>query len=129
MPVETLIVDDSDTFRRILGTRLEHLGCRIVAEARNAPQALDLFRAHEPRLVTLDLLMPGSDELTANDLFLKIREESPATVIVIISTHSRDPNASHFLAAGALAYLEKNFMNFDQLAAKLKAAFPEMGTR
>ena len=129
MPVETLIVDDSDTFRRILGTRLQQLGCTIVAEARTAAQGLDLFRTHQPRLVTLDLLMPGSDQLTANDLFTRIREESPATVIIIISTHSRDPNASHFLAAGALAYMEKNFMNFDQLAAKLKAAFPEIGTR
>lgn len=127
MPIETLIVDDSDSFRRVLGGRLERLGCQIVGEARTAAEGLDLFRARNPRLVTLDLVMPGSEQMSADDLFLTIRQESPATTIVIISTHSRGLNASHFLSAGAVAYVEKTFMSFDQLSATLKGVFPELG--
>jgi two-component system chemotaxis response regulator CheY len=127
MPVKTLIVDDSDTFRRILGARLERIGCQIIGEARTAAEGLDLFRARNPRLVTLDLVMPGSEQFSADDLFLTIRRESPPTAIVILSTHSRDANAEHFLAAGAVAYMEKNFISFDRLADTLKGVFPELG--
>ena len=127
MPVETLIVDDSDTFRRILGARLERIGCQIIGEARTAAEGLDLFRARNPRLVTLDLVMPGSEQFSVDDLFLTIRRESPPTAIVILSTHSRDANAEHFLAAGAVAYMEKNFISFDRLADTLKGVFPELG--
>src|ERR1700736_6323338 len=116
MPIETLIVDDSDTFRRILRARLENMGCKIVAEARTAAEGIELFRAHGPRLVTLDLVMPEAEKMGADALFLAIRTESPETAIVVISTHPRDPNAAHFLAAGAVAYMEKSFMSFDRLA-------------
>jgi len=126
MPIETLIVDDSDTLRRILAVRLESMGCRIVAEARSAVEGLALFRARKPRLVTLDLVMPGSERLGAQELFTTIRKESPSTAIVVISTHPRDANGAHFLAAGAIAYMEKNFMSFDQLAVTLKSVFPEL---
>ena len=127
MLVKTLIVDDSDTFRRVLRARLERIGCKIVGEARTAAEAMELFHVHNPHLVTLDLVMPESEQLSADALFLAIRSESPETAIVIISTHARDPNASHFLSAGAIAYIEKNFMSFDLLAARLKSAFPDMG--
>ena len=127
MPIETLIVDDSEIFRRILGARLESMGCEIVGEARTAAEGLDLFRSLSPRLVTLDLVMPGSEQLGADDLFTTIRKESPTTAIVVISTHSRDANAEHFLAAGAVAYMEKNFISFDRLADTLEGVFPELG--
>ena len=127
MPIETLIVDDSEIFRRILGARLESMGCEIVGEARTAAEGLDLFRSLSPRLVTLDLVMPGSEQLGADDLFTTIRKESPTTAIVVISTHFRDANAEHFLAAGAVAYTEKNFISFDRLADTLEGVFPELG--
>jgi DNA-binding NarL/FixJ family response regulator len=124
MPVDTLIIEDSDTFRRILGAWLERLGLKIVGEARSATEGLELFHAHNPSLVTLDLVMPGFEHLSASDLFFTMRQESPGTAIVVISAHPRNSNARHFLAAGAVAYMEKNFMSFDQLAVTLKSVFP-----
>jgi DNA-binding NarL/FixJ family response regulator len=127
LPVETLIIDDSDTFRRILRARLESIGCEIVGEAYSAAEGLELFRAHRPRLVTLDLIMPESEKMDADALFLAVRKESPETAIVVISANRRDLNASHFLAAGAIAYLDKSFMNFDRMTDTLKRVFPELG--
>ena len=124
MPVETLIIEDSDTFRRILGAWLERLGFQIVGEARSAAEGLELFHAYNPSLVTLDLVMPDFEHLSPSDLFFTIRRESPGTAIVVISAHSRNSSAQRFLAAGAVAYMEKNFMSFDQLAATLKSVFP-----
>jgi DNA-binding NarL/FixJ family response regulator len=113
LPVETLIVDDSDAFRRFLRARLESVGCEIVGEARTAAEGLDVFHTQTPRLVTLDLAMPEPQKLSADALFLTIRSESPETAIVVISASRRDLSASHFLAAGAIAYIEKTFMNFN----------------
>jgi len=110
----------------VLRAHLERIGCQIVGEARSATEGLDLFRARNPHLVTLDLVMPGSEQFSANDLFFTMRRESPPTTIVILSSHPRGSNAEHFLAAGAVAYMEKSFISFDQLAITLKSVFPEL---
>jgi len=126
MPLDTLIVDDSESFRRLLRARLESLGCQIVAQAANSEAALPLFRIHNPRLVTLDLVMTEADRFGAKQLFSTIRSESPETAILVISARSRHSDASSFLAAGAIGYLEKSFMDFDKVATVLKRIFPEI---
>src|SRR5207253_6423119 len=114
MSVDTLVVDDSAAFRRLLQSRLENIGCRIVAQAENSKDGLELFRAHNPQLVTLDLMMPN-DDFGPKELFSFIRSESPKTAIVIISVHLQNANASAFLADGAVAYIEKSFMDFSKI--------------
>jgi two-component system chemotaxis response regulator CheY len=126
MSVDTLIVDDSALFRRVLQSRLENIGCRIVAQADNSSDGLELFRAHNPQLVTLDLMMPNPDDFGPKELFSSIRSESPKTAIVIISVHLQNANASAFLADGALAYIEKSFMDFSKIAVMLRKVFPEL---
>jgi DNA-binding NarL/FixJ family response regulator len=126
MSVDTLIVDDSAVFRHVLQSRLENIGCRIVAQAENSKDGLESFRAYHPQLVTLDLMMPNPDNFGPKELFSSIRSESPQTAIVVISVHSRDANASAFLAAGAVAYIEKSFMDFSKLVVALLKMFPEL---
>jgi DNA-binding NarL/FixJ family response regulator len=125
MPIDTLIVDDSAVFRRVLQSRLENIGCRIVAQAENSKDGLELFRTHHPQLVILDLMMPTPDNFGPKELFSSIRSESPETAVVIISIHLRNANAAAFLAAGAVAYIEKSFMDFSKLVITLRRIFPE----
>ncbi len=127
MAVTALIVDDSDPFRILLRTRLERIGCKVVGEAKDSKDALQLFRRLKPQVVTLDLIMPDAPEFGSKELFEKIREESPRTAVIILSVKSRHANASRFLARGAVAYLEKSFVNFDEIQTKLKHLFPELG--
>jgi two-component system, chemotaxis family, chemotaxis protein CheY len=126
MAVTVLLVDDSADFRFLLRKRLEQIGCRIVAEAADSESGLELFRAYRPQLVTLDLMMPDSPKFTSKELFRAIRNEAPQTAVLVISTQSRSSNASSFLAAGATAFFEKSFMNFDEVRKKLQAIFPEI---
>jgi CheY-like chemotaxis protein len=108
-----------------------------------------LFRELDPDIVTLDLIMPQLDDLNADGLFKIIRREKPATSVIVISSmprqrlvdrrtlgneerqHSDDPSeglsALHYLSQGAIAYLEKPFVNFDQLRDKLEVLYPQMG--
>ncbi|HYA34822.1 MAG TPA: response regulator [Candidatus Binataceae bacterium] len=126
MAVNTLIVDDSVAFRSLLSKRLERIGCTILAEAGNARQALDLFHAIKPDLVTMDLMMPDEPSFTSRELFQTIRAESPKTAIIVISVQSKVANAATFLSEGAAAYLEKSFINFDEVRKKLESLFPEL---
>jgi two-component system chemotaxis response regulator CheY len=126
MAVEVMIVDDSEEFRYLLRKRLESYGCEVIAEAANAREGLDLFRAKRPRLVTLDLLMPDDPQFVPRDLFRQIRRESPQTAIVVISVLRANSNASSFLREGALAYWEKSFLNFDDVRRRLAGIFPEI---
>lgn len=84
------------------------------------------FSQLAPRLVTLDLSMPDTPDFSAFELFTKIHAESPEAAVIVISVHPRYANASRFLALGAVAYLEKAFMDFKLLRSRLEHRFPEL---
>jgi two-component system chemotaxis response regulator CheY len=121
-----LIVDDSESFRALLRKRLMGLGCWVVGEAGTAREGLQKFRELHPRLVTLDVMMPDSPDFTAKELFAAIRKERPETAIIVISTLPKVPNAAAFVAQGAIAYMQKAFMDFGELKSKLAAVFPDL---
>ncbi len=122
--IPTLIIEDAAPTRRMLRARLEALGCTIVGEAENQAQALVMFRELNPVLVTLDLIMPQVDALTTEELFKIIRTEKPKVSVIVISSSSRQLSAVPYMSQGAIAYLEKPFVNFDQLRDKLEFLYP-----
>jgi CheY-like chemotaxis protein len=61
--VDILIVEDDASLRAALRLLLEQNGYRCV-EASNGREALSLARAHLPRYVLLDLILPGLDGFT-----------------------------------------------------------------
>ena len=125
MAVATLIVDDSGDTRTWLRHHLEELGCDVVGEATNAAEGLRLFEALRPQLVTLDLVMPNIDGMTAMDLFHRMSQEDADTSVLIVSV--RPLGDSHdFLKMGAIGYLEKPFIDFDQVGKLLRDCFPEL---
>jgi DNA-binding NtrC family response regulator len=126
--VRTLIVEDSIPTRRMLRARLETLGCTIVGEAENPTQGLKLFRELAPEINTLDLIMPQVDDLNTEALFKIIREERPQVSVIVISSSSKAMTAANYISQGAIAYLEKPFVNFDQLRDKLDHLYPQMSS-
>ena len=126
--IKTLIVEDSIPTRRMLRARLETLGCTVVGEAENPTQGLKLFRELDPQLITLDLIMPQVDDLNTERLFKIIREEKPETSVIVISSSSKALTAMNYISQGAIAYLEKPFVNFDQLRDKLEYLYPQGGS-
>ncbi len=118
--IRTLIVEDSIPTRRMLRARMETLGCIIVGEAENPTQGLKLFRELDPQVITLDLIMPQVDDFNTERLFKVIREEKPDTRVIVIRSSSKAMTAAACTSRrGAVAYLEKPFVNFDQLREKL----------
>ncbi|MEA2757072.1 MAG: two-component system, chemotaxis family, chemotaxis protein CheY [Aliidongia sp.] len=57
-----LIIDDDAGMLRVIARILEAAGYDILI-AENGVVGMELFRTHRPRLVIIDLLMPGKDGL------------------------------------------------------------------
>ena len=83
---------------------------RIVGEASNGQEAVELFQIHRPNVTLLDLQMPVMSGL---DALLAIRRISDSARVIIITTFPGDVQASRALKAGAAGYLLKGSMRKD----------------
>ena len=116
--IRTLLVDDASDFRALLRLTLEESGFRVVDEAENGVEAVELARRHQPDLVLLDVSMPVRDGIEALPL---IRSVSPASCVVMLSSVEADRLEDEAAELGAAAYLEKGIEPHD-LVRELRAA-------
>jgi len=90
----------------------------VVAEASDVDSARRYVRGHHPQVLVLDLNMPGGSSLQAIPL---IREESPATQIVVLTMQQEPAFAREALGAGALGYVLKEAAD-DELVESVRRA-------
>jgi DNA-binding NarL/FixJ family response regulator len=110
-----LIADDHPLIRSGLRSVLERHGeFRVVAEAANGSEAIDLAALHKPDVVLLDVGMP---RLTGLDAAKYILEKSPKSRIVIVSMHADEGYVLRALNAGAIGYLLKASQDTEVLEA------------
>jgi two-component system, chemotaxis family, chemotaxis protein CheY len=83
-----LIVDDALFMRRLIRTALEPLGFEVIGEGSNGREAVELFTATKPDLVTLDIVMPEMDGLEALASIRAADKQVP--VIMITAVDQRD---------------------------------------
>jgi DNA-binding NarL/FixJ family response regulator len=101
-----IIVDDHELARSGLRSMLEgERGLEMVGEGTNGREAVELCRALRPDLALLDIRMPELDGLAATRL---IKQECPATSVLIITTHESPDYLLAALKAGAAGYLLKD---------------------
>ena len=100
-----VLVDDHPVLREGLRVLLgEHTSCRIVGEAGNGQEAIDLCDELSPDLVLMDITMPGVNGITATQT---ITEKHPLTSVLILSINADRRFVTSAFAAGAKAYLIK----------------------
>ncbi|HKV55897.1 MAG TPA: response regulator [Candidatus Binataceae bacterium] len=130
MALRAVIVDDSPLARRIIRHHLVKLGCKVVGEAETAAQAVKVFQALKPELITLDVMMPEVDGYDAMRAFLEIKSLAPATAIVVVSAVPFGKVRENFLAAGALDYIVKPFnqFSFEPVRQKLVRVFRDLAS-
>jgi len=104
MSVRTVIIDDSSfivlQLTKLLGERMGH---HIVAVGRDGNEAVDLYRMHQPDLITMDLSMPHK---CGADAIEEILDEYPKANIVIISS-VRGNDILSAIQKGARGFVEK----------------------
>lgn len=101
-----VVADDSQTLRRLLMAILGHMGVRVVGEAYDGKQAIELVSAHTPDLVCLDLEMPVMDGLEALKI---IRDQNPLTKAVMITAVASRETFNRAANTGAKGYIIKPF--------------------
>lgn len=86
----------------------------VVAEAVNGEQACVLYRLHSPDVALIDMRMPVKSGFEA---LAEIRAEFPSARIVALSTFGGDEDIRRAMALGANAYLTKDFLDGELVAA------------
>jgi len=80
---------------------------RVVAEANDGDEALELFRKHRPDVTLMDIRMPKVNGIAA---IAAIRQEFPHARIIVLTTAGGDALAIRAFKAGAVGYLLKNLL-------------------
>jgi two-component system response regulator NreC len=117
----TIVIADDHTIVRsglkmLLATEK---GFEVVAEAGDVPEALRKVRAYKPRVLMLDLSMPGGSSI---DAIPAIREASPDTAIVVLTMEDDPGFARAAMRAGALAFVLKEAADHELVEAVRQAA-------
>lgn len=118
--ITLLLADDHAMVRRGVRAYLEtHDDIQIVGEAASGAEAVQLCAELIPDVVLLDLVMPGMDGVEATR---QIKQISPRTHVVILTSYHDDIHVWPAIKAGALSYLLKDVSSEELLAAIRKAA-------
>ncbi|HUP57684.1 MAG TPA: sigma-54 dependent transcriptional regulator, partial [Bdellovibrionota bacterium] len=115
-----LVVDDEDTIRNLLKTRLSREGWEICV-ASNAQEAEHVIGAKDVGVMITDLKMPGKDGLA---LMAACKGKSSHTRVIMITGHGDKEVAVKALRQGASDYLEKPF-DTDELCHTVKRCLRE----
>ena len=89
----------------------------IVGQASNGREAIQLFRAHHPDVVLMDLQMP---EMNGLDALIAIRGEAPEARVIVLTTYAGDTQVLRAIKAGARGYLLKSSLH-EELLATIRA--------
>jgi len=110
-----MIADSFDVVRR--GVRLlveTHDYCRVVGEACNGRDALTMARDTRPNIAIVDYSLP---ELNGLDLAYEIRKASPATEVLIFTSHNREEIVVSVLRSGVRGFVLKSDPDDSLMAA------------
>jgi DNA-binding NarL/FixJ family response regulator len=114
-PVRILLVDDHAIVREGLRALLDDVnGMRIVGEATNGDEAVEMAARLEPNLVLMDLKMPG---LPAPDAIRTIRARNPSIQVLMLTSYAEDQQVQKVISAGALGYVLKDVAKAELLRA------------
>ena len=114
-PPLVLVVDDEAPIREIVRRYLQADGVEVL-EASDGNTALQLFDAHAPDVVVLDVMLPGIDGI---EVLRRIRTRSDAYV-VMVTARTEETDRLIGLSVGADDYVTKPFSP-RELAARVKA--------
>ncbi len=118
--IKIIIADDQRLMREGLKTILElEEDMTVLGAAANGKEALELCRRLAPDIVLMDIRMPEMDGVEATKL---ITAESPATLIIVVTTFDDDELIIKALKAGAKTYLLKDLPS-EKLLSAIRATY------
>jgi YesN/AraC family two-component response regulator len=112
--IAVLIVDDHRIMRQgLVGLMRSEADIRVVGEAQNGDEAIELVDKLHPDVVIMDVNLGETSGLQLTKIILARR---PTTRVIGLSMHEGDDIASAMKEAGAVAYLSKSVASTDLVA-------------
>ncbi len=108
--IKVLICDDSILVRKKMSDILKAAGITEIYDAKDGVQAVEQFKAHNPDLTFMDIVMP---EKTGIEALREIKEYNPAAKVVMASTVGTQSNLTDAITAGAFEFLQKPVQDDD----------------
>jgi len=105
--IRVLVADDSMTVRkRLIQTLSTDPALEVIAEARDGRTATELCQRLRPDVITMDVMMPVMDGVTATEY---IMANCPTPILMVSASSNRGHALQTFdaLAAGAIDVLDK----------------------
>jgi NarL family two-component system response regulator LiaR len=117
--IRVLLVDDHEVVRNGMRAYLDsHPDFEVVGEAASGGEAVGLVKKLVPDVVLMDLVMPRMDGVEATR---RVRDISPRTQVVVLTSYHDDEYVFPALQAGALSYVLKD-SRMEEVAEALRLA-------
>ncbi len=117
-----LIVDDAPFVREVLRNLLDkQQEYKVIGEAINGAEAIQLTRVLQPDLILMDMIMP---EISGIEATQTIQQAHPKIPIVAISTEDSPHIVAQAIEAGCVDYIVKPFKK-DHLFKTIEKVFLE----
>ena len=101
-----LIVDDALIVRKRIKEIAEEAGWQVAGEAKDGEEAVALYQQEQPDLVTLDIVMPKTDGVSA---LRQIVQDDPQARVVMVSAVNQKEKLAECIQAGAIDFIVKPF--------------------
>lgn len=112
-----VVVDDHEIAREGIRSRLElEPDFEVLAECPNADDLIPICEKYKPRIVLMDIDMPGVDPFT---MITDLRRLEPETRTIMLTAYMRDGYVDAAVQAGAWGYLTKN-QSFDEIISGVR---------
>jgi DNA-binding NarL/FixJ family response regulator len=113
--ISIVLADDHQILRQGLCKLLEEdPEFRVVGEAGDGWEAVELVERLKPDLLVVDLVMPGLNGL---DVIRSVRQRSERTRIIVLSMHANEAHVVEALRSGASGYLLKESSSSELIGA------------
>lgn len=106
MSKRVLIVDDAVVMRMMIKGILSKNGFEIVGEAQNGVEAVDKYKQLMPDLVTMDMVMPEMDGISA---VKQIIAHDANAKIIMCTSMGQQALVVEAIQAGAKSFITKPF--------------------
>jgi two-component system chemotaxis response regulator CheY len=101
-----LIVDDALIMRKRIKEIAEEAGWQVAGEAKDGREAVAMYLQQKPDLVTLDVVMPNLDGISA---LKQMMQDDPQARVVMVSAVDQKEKLAECIQAGAIDFIVKPF--------------------
>ena len=112
-------IDDEIEFTKTIDQFFSARGYEVHV-ALTGTSGLELVHYHDPRVVLVDLKLPGMD---GDELLQRIRRDHPKTKVIVITAYNDGGKTrDRLLGLGAFAHFDKPLSSLRDLAETIKQA-------